>query len=362
MKTSLKFLFSLIFCIFFVSISVKAATIVGENITTDGNIGIGIAVPTAQLNVVGLTPDTNQFLVKAASEQSANIMQINNSADLGLLTLSSEGNLGIGTSTPTKKLHVVVRNGYEYNPSINTAIFQRSLYSSDGANVGIISGFKGEAKLTLGDTQDEYKGGMSYSNYNWGSQRESLSLISNGVQSLVINYLGNVGVGVGHGNTNSPNAKFQVIQHTTGRGTVSVSEGGTVWTGVDTQFLDTFNVGDTITAAGQTLTIEAIASNTSLTTNPVGDAITDEVYTLVGGRRFSVFGNGKVGIGTTEPVATLDVNGYMRLNKNTSAPAVCTADNDGAISLTSTYITCVCNGTSSTWVYTSDGTTPCVWE
>ena len=69
---------------------------------------------------------------------------------------------------------------------------------------------------------------------------------------------------------------------------------------------------------------------------------------------------GNVGIGTTDPKTTLDINGTMKITKQSSTPYACAADYDGAIALTSTYRTCVCNGTS--WVYTSDGTTDCIWE
>ena len=75
--------------------------------------------------------------------------------------------------------------------------------------------------------------------------------------------------------------------------------------------------------------------------------------------RLRVNANGDIGIGTTTPQATLDVNGYLKLAKNTSAPSLCDASKDGSIALTSNYRLCVCNGTQ--WVFTSDGTTGCSW-
>ena len=100
---------------------------------------------------------------------------------------------------------------------------------------------------------------------------------------------------------------FQVAQDTTGVGTVSVGAGGTAWTGVDTQFLNTFKVGDSITSAGQTLTILTIPSNTSLTTAAVGAAIVSQPYTLTGGTRFSVLGNGFTGFGNSAPDDWVDI-------------------------------------------------------
>ena len=101
------------------------------------------------------------------------------------------------------------------------------------------------------------------------------------------------------GATNSPTALFQVRQTTSGLGTVSNSAGGTTVTGVGTVFTDTFKVGDTITVNSETRTISAIASNTSLTTDVWTGANTNAVYTLAGGIRFSVMGNGRVSIGSS---------------------------------------------------------------
>lgn len=87
-------------------------------------------------------------------------------------------------------------------------------------------------------------------------------------------------------------ALFSVTQPTTGNGTVSNAASGTTVTGVGTQFTNTFKVGDTITIGGETQTISAIASNTSMTTSTWTAIHTALPYTLVGGNRLQVFGNG----------------------------------------------------------------------
>ena len=113
---------------------------------------------------------------------------------------------------------------------------------------------------------------------------------------------GNVGIG-----TTSPEANLQVAQLTAGIGTVTVTS-NTTCTGTGTQFLNTFKVGDDIilTTNSETRAIAAIASNTVMTivsaTNVTGSA-----YTLAGGDRFSVLGNGRVGIGVVDPVYQLTV-------------------------------------------------------
>jgi len=124
------------------------------------------------------------------------------------------------------------------------------------------------------------------------------------------------GVGIG---TTVPTTNFQVTQDTVGSGTVSNSAGGTTVTGVGTLFLNTFKIGDTITINGETVAISAIASNTSMTTAAITGANAAVAYTLVGGTRFSVLGNGNVGVGTTIPATPLQVAGAIRSTRTTAA-------------------------------------------
>ena len=105
-------------------------------------------------------------------------------------------------------------------------------------------------------------------------------------------------VGIG---TQRPTNLLHVAQEKTGVGTVSNGAAGTTVTGVNTLFLDTFKIGDTITipsagtaATPQTVVISAIASNTSMTTAAITSANSAVSYSLVGGTLFSVAGNGKM--------------------------------------------------------------------
>jgi hypothetical protein len=65
-----------------------------------------------------------------------------------------------------------------------------------------------------------------------------------------------------------------------------------------------------------------------------------------------------IGVGTTTPQATLDVNGFARLSTNSAEPAACQSANKGAIALNSNSRICICNGSS--WILDSTGGS-CSW-
>jgi hypothetical protein len=130
---------------------------------------------------------------------------------------------------------------------------------------------------------------------------------SSGTALAVVDKSGNFGIG-----TTTPTSRLQVTQGTAGVGTVSTPGSSTTLTGVGTQFTNTFKVGDTLTVAGETVrTIATITSDTVLDVS-VAFSVTARsavAYTLTGGTRFSVLGNGNVGIGTTAPVTPLEIPG-----------------------------------------------------
>jgi hypothetical protein len=148
--------------------------------------------------------------------------------------------------------------------------------------------------------------------------------------------------------------RLAVVQPTGGIGTVTNTASGTTVTGVDTLFTRTFQVGDSITIGGQTVAISAIASDTSMTTAAITNAnATATAYTLTGGTRFVVNGNGNVAIGGNTPASNpkLALYGGMRFLSNETAAATYT----GIGSIASDTVSISTSGSERMRIFASGG-------
>jgi hypothetical protein len=142
-------------------------------ITSAGNVGIGTASPVSKLDVIGGV--TAQGTLVATG-----ISQLGSGGSNVYLTSSSAGNVGIGTSSPSDKLTV---DG-------NLSIFGNKIYNGSAANSAGVSFPSSTTRI------DGYNGITFHSSTTTvGSQTERMRITNNG----------NVGIG-----TSNPTEKLEV--------------------------------------------------------------------------------------------------------------------------------------------------------
>lgn len=119
----------------------------------------------------------------------------------------------------------------------------------------------------------------------------------------------------------SAQSLVDIVEPTAGLGTVTVTATGTTVAGVGTTFTYSFIQGQTITANGETHTISAIASDTSMTTDAWTGAAAGVPYTLVGGQKFFFQANGNLTIGTTRQDISGGTPRWITASPTTATPA-----------------------------------------
>lgn len=286
------------------------------NTAADPNDGvIGTAPFAPGLNIVGINTDSTKRKINiwggvTQNENNLGNFWLGDSYFPGSGIWSSSGNVGVGTTNSTLgKVVSVTTNGFNQNPSFvattpGSSTSEKSYYSmystfGSGADLyprrtaDIVAGFNagtwGKEFLTL-----------NVGNYGNGGDMLPGDLPMPTAERMRIQSNGNVGI-----NTSSPTSNFVVNQPTTGFGTVQTLLDNSL-TGTGTQFTNTFKVGDSINVATtpgaggllgslDTRVITAISSDTYLTVNSAFSTSKANLkYTLAGGDRFTVKGNGNV--------------------------------------------------------------------
>lgn len=293
-----------------------------------GDIAAGAADPAAQL-ILGKTVNTTEANLPTVCQTSvlfpgeSNDLEFATHSSSGGVIIStgvetaprvvvdSEGRLGVGTTAPTDRLHVGQGGAFRLDASgqVDPQDFRFSiggptpaydtLYiqaeSTPNSNMfNDLLAVRANGKLGLGTTDPQEKLDLSV-DMSYGSVNSA---------------------GIRLGNANAPSVNIDAAHMYTVRTTGDQS-------GVRLEFI------------------------TSSRAN--GGSVGSSTLTLR---------NGNVGVGTTTPVATLDVNGTARLARYPAQPFPCDADHDGTIALTSKYKICACNGMQ--WVPT-DSSPSCNW-
>jgi len=254
-------------------------------------------------------------------------------ADTRRLTITSGGNVGIGTDSPTDKVQVLDSGSLALRVESTGTTNQSSVWTEN--NAGSINGM-----FMYGSSHSGYGAigageGAFYSNTNVNIMSDSASGVikfstgsSGGSERVRIDSSGNVGIG-----TTSPKGLFSV--YTDGGAAAFTSEGisTSAAAGVDVSSIDFIN------RRSNANTIKAnIKHITDGTAN--GSALTFGTTTGAGAtERMRIDSSGNVGIGTDNPSSNLEIynsintqlrvntasNGYLDLSNYTNGAAVMTS-------------------------------------
>ncbi|GEM_PF-1916444 len=211
------------------------------------------------------------------------------------------GKVGIGTTSPATetKLHVLLSGTSLASQFAGTvACFQQNSGTDNWSRISVIGGNAGASVVDFGDAEDQDIGNILYSH---GSNY--MSFTTNNSEQMRISSAGNVGIG-----TDAPSSPLHIKQ-----------KGTTASYGL--RF-------ETSLATTEDWYMYMNASDDFVFRNDASDYITFQKNT------------GNVGIGTTSPVATLDVNGSVAMNLSTITADYTITDTDG-------YYTILCNNTSA---------------
>jgi hypothetical protein len=283
-------------------------------ITSTGDVGIGTTSPGASIHVAGAinsVPTGDGFL--AGIQSGYAVIHLNGSAATGSfidfsvsgtdtkgrilydntnnyfgfntngserLRITGTGNVGIGTTAPSEKLHVAGRimasgSGFTLNPT--APIF-------------------GQYAATRGYVQVPTNGQFEI----WNGGTAEIATFYENRNSV---FYGNVGIG-----TTAPSGKLQVGTY----GTVTAPTYSTA--NGDGLVFDFFNIGNPYTRFGRIVSSAGDTSEARLSffTKDLSANPTEKV---------TILGNGNVGIGTTSPTAKLEVNGNIKLSSTAGSTA-----------------------------------------
>lgn len=307
-------------------------------ILNNGNVGIGTTSPTTKLNVSGnIAVSSGSYLSFIDSNLSYNKIGRNTSAGgiqittggIATMNLLDNSNVGIGTTTPSEKLHVKGNILVEDNDSTDTVaqignsgddgwlnlyangtskafIGSNAVSYFNGGNVGIgttspdyqLEVEKTSAQATIGITggATDARLHLKTNNGDWMLQNDysnngALSFYNSG-HRLVVAKNGNVGIG-----TTNPSEKLEV------NGNVKLSLSSSLYLGNSGEKITSPSNGDLELHSRTELRIKANTNNAS------GNSI--EFYNG-GTEKMRIASSGNVGIGTTSPSEKLEVDGNVK--------------------------------------------------
>ncbi|MFZ2154340.1 MAG: hypothetical protein WAV16_03870 [Candidatus Moraniibacteriota bacterium] len=370
---------------------------------TSGNVGIGMTSPSQQLQLTGnfrmpATTSTNGIIYSDSNlflhgYGTANLFL---GKDAGNLTTTGSGfNIGMGDSVLNSNTTGTANTSVGYrsmdanttgdrNAGFGEGVLNANISGSQNTAIGMQASHQnttGGNRTTIGWHASEAgnadyitavgSGAMEAASTAAGTVAVgalSLSSVTSGENNVAVGYLSLNAITTTHNNTavgyetlyqstggwNTVMGRDSGLRATTANFTTAIgdSAGSLVTTG---SYNSLFGYSANVASGGGALT-NATAIGAQATVSASNSLVLGSINGINGATS-----NVNVGIGTTAPVAALDVNGQVKMKVESAQPFACDATHSGTIALTSTFRTCVCKGPTTTWVFTTDGTTTCTW-
>jgi hypothetical protein len=310
----------------------------------NGNVGIGTATPLSKLHIFSgasgnitpfspvviegnnntyinlLTPNNNEsglLFGKADNAASGGILynstgalnglQFRTNGNITRMILTNNGNVGIGLTTPSAQLSIS-QNGTELagsSASNSLRTLAGTLGSTAGNELNLASiGFASSNNSSLGIRAYRTTAGSDWTTTSLllSHDVDNSPKINGGYIALAAN--GNIGIG-----SVTPAAKLHV----------SAGEGSVALFGPNSYGAQLYVGASATNFSAAALTAQVLASDGNMHLDPapnhnlyLGYYQARDIYLNPNG--------GKVGIGTTAPAATFEVNGYTKLGNN--APSI----------------------------------------
>jgi len=270
-----------------------------------------------------LTSNTNAFIQNGNSFGTTALLGTNDNQSLALETngttrmfLSSSGDVGVGTTTPGARLHVVATTtGASAVTQTGTLIVEQA----SAANIQILSANNQTNSIRFGDPQNGQIGRLEYSHVD-----NSMRMVTNASEKMRIDSSGNVGIG-----TSTPNATLEVSGSAVISGSFTVIPGTIREFQVRTTGVDIGNlITDTHTVTGS-LSVSGsvnVNGNTIITGSAVigSSSLGASENTLTLGARDTAGEGGQIGFnapgGTYTSASFIDLyQNRLRILKGTNA-------------------------------------------
>jgi hypothetical protein len=224
------------------------------------------------------------------------------------MTLDASGNLGIGTSSPSSKLHVVSSSG-------ENKIISEATAASQQASMSLIvqAATPGQTVIYMGKTGATTNGQLGYD-----PNTDAMTMFTNNAERMRIDSSGNVGIG-----TSSPATLAHVYSSSQDGGKLLIQSGTLANNNRAALFMSSQNVN------GHTgnVSIECIHPNNQQSDLVIRTGATDA--TSFGTERLRVTTTGYVGIGTASPSYKLHVSGSQLYLTNSGNTELMTTNTSG---------------------------------